>query len=353
MPGKLIGSPPRARAARKPKHCASSASPSQPSVSTGSTGTPSRVAQRRHDRRIAPPAAGHQPASRRRRQRRGGDGGGGERDQRRGAVGRRQVLKPAGGERRGEIQPVQRFRRRPRRNTDAPAVGPARPSSTRPDRASAPSRSNALPVCRADPVVQRPVARTGVERDQRPVRADPGDVRHAADVQHRQRLRHIARQRGVIDRRQRRALAARRDVGRAEIVARPACRSAAPAGRHRRSARSGADRADAGSSGRGSRSGPPSRPSAATARTWYSVSRASALFRRRSSGASVGARSRIRRRSRAQPIIVGQGQRRTERADPLAVGLQPGSIDAVQRRAAHQSDRAQHFPARRVLAVRC
>ena len=42
VPGKLIGSPARVRAARKPKHCASIASPSQPSASTGSTGTPSR-----------------------------------------------------------------------------------------------------------------------------------------------------------------------------------------------------------------------------------------------------------------------------------------------------------------------
>ena len=50
---------------------------------------------------------------------------------------------------------------------------------------------------------------------------------------------------------------------------------------------------------------------------------------------------------RAQPVIVRQGQRRPERADPLAIGLQPGGVDAVQRRPAHQSDRAQHFPAPR------
>ena len=117
------------------------------------------------------------------------------------------------------------------------------------------------------PVVQRSVARTCVERDQFPIRADPGHVRHAADVQHGERPRDIARQCGMIDRREWRALAARRDVGGAEIVRHRRCRCASPVRQRRRSARSDADRADAGSSGRGSRSGPPARPSAATART--------------------------------------------------------------------------------------
>ena len=64
VPGKLSGRPAATRAARKPKHCASSASPSQPTASTGSTGTRQRRAQRRHDRRIVPAAAADQPAQR-------------------------------------------------------------------------------------------------------------------------------------------------------------------------------------------------------------------------------------------------------------------------------------------------
>ena len=147
----------------------------------------------------------------------------------------------------------------------------------------------------------------------------------------------------MVDRRERRALAARRDIGGAEIMRHRACRCAAPVRRRRRSARSDADRAGAGSSGRGSRSGPPPAPSAATARTWYSVSRAAALFSRPSSGRKVGARSRMRRRSARRRSSYGRVSVGPKRADPLAVRLQPGRIDAVQRRAAHQPDRAQHF----------
>ncbi len=42
VPGKLNGNPATTRAARNPKHCASTASPSHPTASTVSTGTPSR-----------------------------------------------------------------------------------------------------------------------------------------------------------------------------------------------------------------------------------------------------------------------------------------------------------------------
>ena len=71
------------------------------------------------------------------------------------------------------------------------------------------------------PVVDRPVARPGVEGEQRAVRADPGHVGDAADIHHGERPRQIAREGCVIDRHQRRALPARRDVGAAQVVHHP------------------------------------------------------------------------------------------------------------------------------------
>ena len=68
------------------------------------------------------------------------------------------------------------------------------------------------------PVVDRPVARPGIEGQQRVVLADPGDVGDAADIHHGDRPRQVAHQSGVEHRHQRRALPARRDVGAAQVV---------------------------------------------------------------------------------------------------------------------------------------
>ena len=113
VPGKLSGSPAATRAARKPKHCASSASPSQPTASTGSTGagTAARSASMIAGLCRPPPHTSQRRGGtgRRRRCHRGGDEG----NERGRPVRRRQGVETARGKRRGEIQPVDRFRRRP------------------------------------------------------------------------------------------------------------------------------------------------------------------------------------------------------------------------------------------------
>src|SRR5918995_4328906 len=68
------------------------------------------------------------------------------------------------------------------------------------------------------PIVDRPVARSGVEGQQRTIGADPGDVADAADVHHGERPRQLAREGCVIDRHQRRALPARLYVGDAQVA---------------------------------------------------------------------------------------------------------------------------------------
>ena len=135
------------RAARKPKHCASSASPSQPTVSTGSTGTPRAARKAAMMRRIVPPAAADQPASAGAGRRCRCDRRRGERHQRRRPVGRSERCKPLAWTERGKIQPIQRLRRRPGEIRMRQQLR-STPGSARPARASAPSRSNAPPVCR-------------------------------------------------------------------------------------------------------------------------------------------------------------------------------------------------------------
>ena len=69
------------------------------------------------------------------------------------------------------------------------------------------------------PVVDEGVARPGVERDQRAVTPDPGDVADAADVDDRHRpLGQPGGKRAMIDGRQRRTLAAGRRIGSAQVV---------------------------------------------------------------------------------------------------------------------------------------
>src|SRR5689334_4749985 len=68
-----------------------------------------------------------------------------------------------------------------------------------------------------DPIVQRAVARPSVESNQFAIAPDPRHVGNAANIQDGQRPRQIRRQRGVIDGRERGALAAGRYVRGAEI----------------------------------------------------------------------------------------------------------------------------------------
>jgi hypothetical protein len=68
------------------------------------------------------------------------------------------------------------------------------------------------------PVVDEGVAGASVEGENLVVRADPGEVGHAAHIEHRQRLGLVARQGGVVERGQWRSLPARRHVGAAKVV---------------------------------------------------------------------------------------------------------------------------------------
>src|SRR5271165_5448031 len=75
-------------------------------------------------------------------------------------------------------------------------------------------RGAGMPV---HPIVDQRIAGSGVEsEDFRPV-PDPGHVRDAADVEDRQRLRQRRGEGGMEERSERRSLATRRDISRAEI----------------------------------------------------------------------------------------------------------------------------------------
>ena len=202
------------------------------------------------------------------------------------------------------------------------------------------------------PVIQRAVSRPGVEGNQRPARPDPGHVRHAADVEHRERRRHAPRQSGVEHRRKRRALAACSHVGRAEIVrhghAGPpgefACVADLPGPPPVRLVQDGlAVEADEVRL-------PPERRH-----------RADVILGQPRRGALQAPVVRVQSRRalqdapqvRTQPFVVRQRQGRPEFADPFAVGFQPRRIDAIQRGAAHQPDRAQHFPVYSLVASVC
>src|SRR4029077_9111081 len=89
------------------------------------------------------------------------------------------------------------------------------------------SRQRAVEISRPasmamDPIVDQRVAGAGVEGDdiggtRLTPWADPGDVADPAEVEHRTRFRKIGGERGVVERRERGALAAGSDVGAAEI----------------------------------------------------------------------------------------------------------------------------------------
>ncbi len=228
VPGKLIGSPRRhpRRQEAEALRLQRVAVPAQRLHRIDRHAEP--VAQCRHDRRIVPPAAGDQPAQRRRRQRRGGDRGGGERHQRRRAIGRRQVARarspPA--TRRSPADPA--ISAPGGRNTDAPAAGPAPPH---PPARTAPARHRGRTRRRCAAPSSRPA-------DHCPARCRTRPASPSAPIQvtlatppmfsTASGFAQIARQRGMVDRRQRRTLARpppRRPSGSRTP---PARRSAAP-----------------------------------------------------------------------------------------------------------------------------
>src|SRR5947208_14498500 len=79
-----------------------------------------------------------------------------------------------------------------------------------------------FPGMAANPIVDQRIAGTRVEGEDLVLAAvspwpDPGDIADPAEIEDGERLRQIGGERGMVERRQRRPLAARRDVGAAEI----------------------------------------------------------------------------------------------------------------------------------------
>ena len=145
--------------------------------------------------------------------RRRGDRGGGHLGERRRAVCRAEIVRGRG----AEIVAVERFRRAAgeiRLRRESARHAPPRPC---PARASAPSRSAACAGMAPHPVVDRRVARAGIEGEDVAAGADPGDVADPAEIEHGDRLVQAGGERGMVERRERRPLAARRDIGAAEI----------------------------------------------------------------------------------------------------------------------------------------
>ena len=171
----------------------------------------------------------------------------------RGAVVKRQTV----GHGRAEIVAVERFRRRPVEK------GCRRNRATCAAEASPAAANAAVDVGRgagmaAHPIVDQRVAGAGVEGEDLsglvgPLSTDPGHIGDAADVEDGDRLRQGCGEGGMVERRERCALAAGRDIGASGNRRPRRCRDAAPARRRRRAARCGARPGDAGSCGRGNR----------------------------------------------------------------------------------------------------
>ena len=115
-----------------------------------------------------------------------------------------------------EIIAVQRFRRAPVevRIVEKPCDRGQYSASRTGQRAAEIGFGTRLP---AHPIVDQGVAGAGIEGEDMRILADPGHVRDAADVEHRDRFWQLGSQRRVKQRSQRRSLAAGGDVGGAEI----------------------------------------------------------------------------------------------------------------------------------------
>ena len=193
------------------------------------------------------------------------------------------------------------------------------------------------------PIVDRPVARPGVERQQRAVGADPGHVADAADIHHGERPRQLARERRMIDRHQRRPLPARFHVGDAQVA------DHLHAGRARQRSAVADLPGEAAFGAMGDRL-------AVEAHDIDRRQRRAAFPRPALHGVDMGIGhrplGRCRRfvgllRAEGRPdspphiVGIGHGQEGAERDHALAVGFDQGDVDAVDRGAAHEAKGTQ------------
>jgi hypothetical protein len=209
-------------------------------------------------------------------------------------------------------------------------------------------------AARAHEIVDQRVGRTGVAGDR--VRAiNKRDIRDAAEIEHRDRVRPFERRRErlMIDRNQRRPLPARRNVGGAEIK------------NHRDADLARERRAVAELDGqtllRPVQDGLAMKPHHVDAAAVDSVGleehldgrgmqqRHDPLGLRDHAGALVAHAQRGRRLHRPAQhafviFIVGMNRARPETRDLRAVRLDQGDVDAVHRGAAHQPDRPHCAP---------
>ena len=239
-----------------------------------------------------------------------------------------------------EIVAVERFRRRPRE------IGCSRNRATCVCRHRAGAGQRAVDIGRsagmaAHPIVDQRVAGPGVEGQDVRRRSSPIQVTLPTPPRLSTASGFGKRrgERGVIERRQRRALAARRDIGACGNRRPRRCRSAAPAARRRRSARCGARPGDAGSCGRESRRYPARAALDGARRNCATASPCS-----RVSSASTAATGADPAQHAAQPLAEiardrgssAPGRRRPAPSPSVSIDR---DIDAVERGAAHQPDR--------------
>ena len=119
---------------------------------------------------------------------------------------------------------------------------------------------------RRQEIVDQRIGRSGVEGDDLAIRAEIGHVADPAPVEDHERALETGGHRRMVDRRERRALASRVDVGRTEVRRRRRLRALPPRARRRRAGASSRSAADAGWSGHAGRPARPSRGRPRTAR---------------------------------------------------------------------------------------
>jgi len=294
-------------------------------------------------------AAAHQPSSwcRGKEIAGGGHCPRGKGGERRRAVGRRHAVQPPYHP--PEVVAIQRFRRplgEERGGKQLLNHGVVDPSG----RGQPAPGIHRLSGMGAGPVVEQGVARPGVKGEHRAVLvipgADPGDVRHPAHVEHRQRARHAGGERHVIQRRQGCPLAAHRDVGGAELedhgnaqgvgeeltVAELPSLAPIRAVQHRLAVKAHHVHVRRRQTLR--RHQPPHR--------LHMAQRQLAADGRR-----AGPRPAPQQRPQAiaKGVVIGLQRRRSEPLHPTAVGDHQRRIDAIEGRAAHQADGGQRrFP---------
>src|SRR6185437_6381547 len=292
--------------------------------------------EHRHQRRVVTPAAGDETAPRRCRhmlcaQR---DGRRGHRRQGSGPVLEREALRHESGE--GvAVQGFGRVARKIGMGQEALHERLVDPALARERALEIGGGAGALSY----PIIDRRVAGPGVEGEKL-IRcgADPSDVGDAADIDDGERMLEPCREGGVIERHQGRALAARRDIGRAEIAhhiglgeprqkrAIAQLPGAALIGCVEDGVAVKADEVDGAER---------MAFDEALDRFGMRLGQAALQILHR----PFAAQGRAQRL--AQRIVIGQGQPRPRLHLRLAIALDEGRVDAVERGAAHQPDDAR------------